>query len=401
MKFYHFHLMPWPYLPADFAEKYDSAWVWCPNTLYDPVRGHTLYNEYIDGLVRCEQLGFDGICVNEHHQNAYGNMPSPNLIAAMLVARTQRVKVAVIGNALPFYGTPLRIAEEFGMLDTISGGRLIAGFVVGGSPEYHSFNVNPTTARARFSEAHDLIIQAWTRPGPFEFYGKFYQHRYVNPWPLPLQKPHPPVWIPGVGSLETMEFCAKRRYAYMSIPFFSLKTVKRMGELFKAQCEKQGYAAHPEQTSLNMAVFVAETDAEAWEKYERHFWYFQQNLLKGLIDINTPGYTSIKSTMAMVQNAAEFVLACQTRQDLERGGFVCVGSVATVRQRLTEMLHEVGTGNLLMNCHVGSMDVPTYRESMELFAREVMPHVRAEFAAQDDLPLPAPVPVFESQEAAA
>jgi alkanesulfonate monooxygenase SsuD/methylene tetrahydromethanopterin reductase-like flavin-dependent oxidoreductase (luciferase family) len=339
--------------------------------------------------------------VNEHHQNAYGNMPSPNLIASMLIARTKRVKVAVIGNALPLYGTPLRVAEEYAMLDVISGGRLIAGFVVGGSPEYHSYNINPTTARALFNEAHDLIIQAWTRPGPFEFYGKHYQHRYVNPWPTPLQKPHPPVWIPGVGSLETMEFCAKRRYAYMSIPFFSFRTVKRMSEMFKEQCEKQGYTAHPEQTSLNMAIYVAETDAQAWDKFEKHFWYFQRNLLKGILDINTPGYTSIKSTMGMVQNAGEFVLACSNRDDLERGGFVVAGSAETVRQKLSEMLRQLGTGNLLMNCHFGSMDASTYREGMDRFSADVMPKLRAEFAAQDAVPLPPPRPVFESQDAAA
>jgi alkanesulfonate monooxygenase SsuD/methylene tetrahydromethanopterin reductase-like flavin-dependent oxidoreductase (luciferase family) len=401
MKFYHFHLMPWRYLPADFAEKNDSAWVWCPNTYYDPAKGHDLYNEYVDALVRCEDYGFDGICVNEHHQNAYGNMPSPNLIAAMLIARTKRVKIAVIGNALPLYGTPLRIAEEYAMLDVISGGRLIAGFVVGGSPEYHSFNINPTTARARFSEAHDLIIQAWTRPGPFEFYGRYYQHRYVNPWPLPLQKPHPRVWIPGVGSLETMEFCARRRYAYMSIPFFSFRTVKRMGELFREQCEKQGYTAHPEQTSLNMGVYVAPTDAEAWERFERHFWYLQKNLLKGIIDINTPGYTSIKSTMSQLEHIGEFVISCSTRADLERGDFVVVGSPETVRQKLSGMLRELGTGNLLMSCHYGDMDIRTYDDSMRLFVSDVLPKLRAEFAHQDALPYPAAKPVFDTAEAAA
>ena len=401
MKFFHFHLMPWPHLPADFAEKHDSAWVWCPNSYYDPARGHGLYNWDIDSLAGCEELGFDGVCVNEHHQNAYGNMPSPNLIAAMLVARTRRAKIAVIGNALPLYGTPLRVAEEFAMLDVISGGRLIAGFVVGGSPEYHSYNINPTTARARFSEAHDLIIQAWTRPGPFEFYGKYYHHRYVNPWPRPLQQPHPRVWIPGVGSSETMEFCAKRRYAYMSIPFFDFETVKRMGALFKEECEKQGYTAHPEQTSLNIGVYVAETDAKAWERFEPPFWYFQRNLLKGIIDINTPGYTSIKSVIGMVQNINHFVLACQDRADLERGRFMVVGSPATVRQRLAELLRELGTGNLLMSCHYGNMDRAAYETSMQLFATEVLPTLRAEFAGEDARPYPEPRRVFESQEVAA
>src|SRR2546425_11361530 len=146
VKFFFFHLMSWPYLSDDFEQQYDSAWVWCPNSLFDPERGSQLYQEYIDTLALAEELGFDGVCVNEHHQNAYGLMPSPNLIAAALTQRTQRVQIAVIGNALPLYNPPLRVAEEFAMLDVLSNGRLIAGMVIGGGPEYYSYGVHPTHA---------------------------------------------------------------------------------------------------------------------------------------------------------------------------------------------------------------------------------------------------------------
>ncbi len=139
-KVFMFHLMPWPYLPPDYQ---GPAWVRCSNANYDGVRGSALYNRYIDELVSAEALGFDGVCVNEHHANAYGNMPSPNLIASILARQTTRVKIAVVGNALPLYNPPLRVAEEFAMIDCISGGRLIAGMVVGGGPEYYSNGLNP------------------------------------------------------------------------------------------------------------------------------------------------------------------------------------------------------------------------------------------------------------------
>src|SRR5215208_2335751 len=109
--------MPWPYLPADFDEKYDSAWVTCPNDLYDPERGHALYSRYIDELALGDELGFDGVCVNEHHQTAYGLMPAPNLIAAVLARTTRRAKIAILGRALPLVNNPVAIAEEFAMLD--------------------------------------------------------------------------------------------------------------------------------------------------------------------------------------------------------------------------------------------------------------------------------------------
>ena len=92
MQYYFFHLMSWPYLPANFDATYDSAWVWLPNRLYDPEKGDDLYQNYIDTLAYADELGFDGICVNEHHQNAYGLMPSPNLIAAALTQRTHAAR---------------------------------------------------------------------------------------------------------------------------------------------------------------------------------------------------------------------------------------------------------------------------------------------------------------------
>src|SRR3974377_562536 len=98
--------MPWPYLSADFDAKYDSAWVWLPTSRYDPIKGHDLYREYINPRAYADELGFDGVCVNEHHQNAYGLMPSPNVIAGVLTPRDSRCKIAVIGNALPLYNPP-------------------------------------------------------------------------------------------------------------------------------------------------------------------------------------------------------------------------------------------------------------------------------------------------------
>src|SRR5439155_100721 len=125
LEFHYFHLMPWPYLPADYDEKYDSAWVTLPNAIYDPVKGHELYNRYFDEIERADKLGWDSVIVNEHHQNAYGTMPSPNLMAAVLTQRVKRAKIGIVGNALPLHDDPLRVAEEIAMLDVISGGRII------------------------------------------------------------------------------------------------------------------------------------------------------------------------------------------------------------------------------------------------------------------------------------
>ena len=161
MRFIWFNLMPWPYLPEDFREKYRSVWVDIPSSLYDPVRGHQVYNDYLDQLEFAETVGFDGLGVNEHHANAYGLMPSPTLMAAALARRTSRAALVVLGSSIALYDPPIRVAEEFAMLDVISGGRLVAGFPVGTSMDTnYAYGRVPATLRERYAEAHELIRKA-------------------------------------------------------------------------------------------------------------------------------------------------------------------------------------------------------------------------------------------------
>src|SRR3984893_16089223 len=217
MKFTFFHLMPYRPLDLDERRKHRAAWVVLPNSLYDPKKGAVEYQSYIDQLVYAEELGFDVIGVNEHHQTAYGMMPAPNLIASALIQRTKTVKIAILGRALPLVANPISIAEEFAMLDNLSKGRIITGFVRGIGTEYHATGINPGFSHERFHEAHDLIIRAWTEPGPFAFDGDHFNLSYVNLWPRPYQTPHPPVWIPSQGSSETVAWAAdpKRKYPFL------------------------------------------------------------------------------------------------------------------------------------------------------------------------------------------
>jgi alkanesulfonate monooxygenase SsuD/methylene tetrahydromethanopterin reductase-like flavin-dependent oxidoreductase (luciferase family) len=372
MKCFAFHLMPWDRLPADFGDKYESAWTWLPNSLYDPQHGHTLYNRFLDELVLADELGFDGVCVNEHHQNAYGTMPSPNLMGSILARQTKRCKIAVIGNALPLYNPPTRVAEEFAMIDVISGGRLIAGLVVGGGPEYYSFSMNPTHARAMYNEALELVIRAWTEPGPFEHYGEFWKLKYVNPWPRPLQQPHPPIWIPGAGSKETIEFVAARRFAYMGIPYFHVDFFQRNFDMFRDACQKNGYEADPEQLGWLCPIYVAETDEQAWAEYEHHFMYFAHQLLKGLV-VLPPGYTSARSLVGIHSAMKQFLINVKTRKEVEDGAYAIVGSPATVRDKLSHYAKKLGVGNLLGLFQIGTLPADLTKKNLTIFAQEVMP----------------------------
>jgi alkanesulfonate monooxygenase SsuD/methylene tetrahydromethanopterin reductase-like flavin-dependent oxidoreductase (luciferase family) len=376
MKLMWFHLMPYTELPDDFNQKHPSVWVDIHSSLFDPRRAHHMYNDFMDELEFAAEVGFDAVCVNEHHSNGYGLMPSPNLIASSLARRTTDTALCVMGNSLALYNPPTRVAEEFAMIDCISGGRLIAGMVVGGGPEYYSNALNPAEARGRFAEAVDLIIRCWTEPGPFQWNGRHYKMRYVNPWPVPIQKPHPPVWIPGAGSLETMEYVAKRRWAYMGIPYFHKRVFKRNFDFFREACEKEGYTASPEQMGWLVPVYVAESDAQARREYEPHLWHFAKKLLPG-INVSPPGYTSARSALKLMGSFNDFMLHVETWAQIEDGDYAIVGSPATVRQKMTELIRWMGVGNVLVLLQLATLPADLTQKNQELFASEVMPHLRA------------------------
>lgn len=377
MKFYYFHLMPWPHLPKDFDTRYESAWVNLPNTLYDPVEGQHVYNRYLDELVEAEEYGWDGVCVNEHHQNAYGTMPSPNIIAAMLTQRTKKCEIGIIGNALPLRSDPLRVAEEIAMLDVISGGRIISGFVRGTGMEYYSMNINPTESRDRFYEAHDLILRAWTEPGPFRFVGKYYRYHYVNPWPRPLQKPHPPIWLPGTGSLETVEYAAEKRYPFMMV-FSPVEHQRKAYALYRRLAEEKfGYEASPSQLAFCVPTYVAETDAIARKEAEPYMlWLFHKGLKVGPFGM-PPGYVSERSLAAMMKAGAKTKpFTALTMDDLINEGYIIVGSPDTVIEKLTYYTEKLRAGLMVSGASCGDMPTELVKKNMELFATKVMPAFR-------------------------
>ena len=379
MRFFMFHLMPYPYLPADFDER-ESAWVTLSNSNYDPKVGTGLYNRYLDELEYAEQLGFDGICVNEHHQNAYGTMPAPNLMAATLVRRTEKLQIAIVGNGLPLRDHPLRVAEEVAMLDVISGGRIISGFVRGIGDEYFSMSIDPSTSRERFSEAHDLIIKAWTTEGPFRWVGKHYRLNYVNVWPRPLQQPHPPIWIPAFGSTETMSWAAENHYTYLSV-FAPSKLLKRWFDGYREGARAAGYEAPRDKIGILLPIYVAETDRQAHAEGRQYVtWLYHKGLKHKFEHLFPPGYMTDHSWGRFLQSGLG-AYSDVSYEDLVSQGYAVVGSPATVRERLAELATELGFGLVNALLHIGDMPHDHTIRNMELFAREVMPHFRARSAA--------------------
>jgi alkanesulfonate monooxygenase SsuD/methylene tetrahydromethanopterin reductase-like flavin-dependent oxidoreductase (luciferase family) len=392
MKFTWFNLMPWPYLPDDFREKNRSVWVDIDQKLFDPARSHEVYNTYMDLLEYAGTVGFDGIGINEHHQNGYGIMPSPNIIAAGLARRTSDAAIVVLGNSIALYNPPVRVAEEFAMLDCISGGRLVAGFPVGTSMDTnYCYGQIPSLTREKYQEAHDLIIKAWTTREPFAFNGRYNKLRYVNIWPRPIQQPHPPVHIPGGGSVETYDFCIDNTYSYSYLSFSGYIRAKALMQgYWDRVAERNAPDASPYRAGFAQTICVADTDEEAERLYSEHVSYFYNRCLHvypGFAD--APGYRTIKTiqTGALSQYAPPRGGYAQlTWKDLIEGGHVIAGSPETVRQRMEDLIKGLNVGNIFCLMHVGNMPADKCMYSTRLFAEKVMPHLRNIFPdfADDD-----------------
>lgn len=271
------------------------------------------------------------------------------------------------------------------MLDVLSAGRLIAGLVVGGGPEYYSYNVDPTEARARFSEAVELVLQAWTRPGPFAFDGEFYQLPYVNPWPRPLQQPHPPVWVPGLGSPSTITFCAERGFGYMGVAYYAPpESFARQAVAYHEAVAAAGRPFLPELLGWLTTVYVAETDEQAVEEAAPHLAYFQGNLAAGFVGPGKvwmpPGYIEAPALVQFLKELRAMAGAPRPSDQKEAvwRRTPLVGSPDTVRERLLAYVKELRIGTVLSLLQFGSLPAELTAKSTQLYATEVMPFVRKE-----------------------
>jgi alkanesulfonate monooxygenase SsuD/methylene tetrahydromethanopterin reductase-like flavin-dependent oxidoreductase (luciferase family) len=385
-----FHLMPYRDLPDDVDQRYRSVWVDAPWwELGDAEKVGESYNQYLDELMLAARLGFDGLGLNEHHQNPYGFMCNPNLFGAVLARLTRDeglddVAILELGATVAATTPPIRIAEEYAVLDCISGGRLIAGLPLGlGCDAGVSYGIVPIEQRERWREAIDLMLKAWTAKEFFAWNGKHYQLPRVNLWPRPIQDPHPPLLIPGAASSSTWDYCHERDVPYAYLSYFGGKSAENVMDRFWQRAEANGRDANPYRACFLQLIGVAETDERAEAEYAEHIEYFYHKLLHVPPQyLSPPGYSDYKSLVNLFSSGmieiqdATVDLKPLTAKDMIDKGFVMVGSPATVREQLEDMCKRLNVGHLLTLLQFGSMGHEQATKNIELFGREVLPHLQ-------------------------
>ena len=344
------------------------------NKHFDAVDGSRLYNERIEEYLYAEEVGVDGIMLNEHHNAPFCMQARVNMYASILAAMTKRVKIVLLGNPLPVSENPIQLAEEIAMVDMISKGRLVSGFVRGGGAEQLANNTNPAYNRERFEEAHDLLSKIWSEPGPFRWEGNHYQFRVVNPWALPLQKPHPRIWIPGVSRIETVTWAAEHRYPYICLNT-TIQQTQDIWEVYDQAAQRVGYKSGPEQRGYLIRCHVADTEEKAMKNGREFMWMLGE--FTGLghpVWFSPPGYSSPESRRRRAETQVT-QRADPFDKQLENKNIIA-GTPDQVIASLKQILEETRPSILALWGNDGKVDHKDSMDCIRLMGQEVMPALR-------------------------
>ena len=371
MKIYYFTEMPHHEYPDEEAEKYPSLRLDFPNTYFDREKAHSNYRRYLDEYEHADEVGFDGLMINEHHSTPSCVNVSVNMSAAILARTTKRAKLLLLGNILPIQENPVQMAEQIAMADLISGGRVLSGFVRGIGIESWWSNINPVHNRERFEECHDLILKCWTEPGPFRWEGRHYHFRHVNPWVLPLQRPHPPIWVPGTASPETAVWAGRKGYTY--VPFLvPLEIARELFDYYRQGAEEAGHKLGPEHFGFLICAVTADTEQKAIEA-GRHFIWRMGPTLRAPVEYFAPVGMRSRLGAQMALRARPVSLAKLSYEELLEGGYIIAGTPEQVAERFAHIQRELGIGHLLIEAQESRMDHATTMRSIELMGQKVIP----------------------------
>jgi alkanesulfonate monooxygenase SsuD/methylene tetrahydromethanopterin reductase-like flavin-dependent oxidoreductase (luciferase family) len=275
------------------------------------------------------------------------------------------------------HGHPVRLAEELAMVDVLSNGRLVSGFIRGGGGEYYAYGIDIKTGRAMFNEAADLIVKAWTEEEPFAWHGEFYNYDVISILPRPIQQPHPPIIVAG-NTAESIEWAAQRRYPLMT----SFSPTDQIAETFayyrKYAQEECGWTPGPEYCGVSRQCYVAETDARAQAEVEEHAVQFYNNVSAPaqkpeLQAINANRHTERSFAYKEAGHNHMPRGADDLFDRVQRDGLLVTGSPDTVIRKIREQQEALGVGIFLTYLPFGTLEPKDAMSSLELFAKECMP----------------------------
>ena len=268
------------------------------------------------------------------------------------------------------------------MIDCLSNGRLIAGFVRGIPPEYIWYGVNPEESRGRFEEAYDLIMTAWTEP-VWSHEGHFFKLKDCAIWPRPVQQPHPPIWI-AARSAESIEWCVKRHLPCAQV-YQTTGQIEDTFGYYRAKAKEEGWEAKPDKFILCRHIYIDETDQKAREFADPAMSYFFTVFNRGFNEAINKGAVDQKLTAALTSersfnyfrpgNRDRLDFSKMDHDGLISSGYLIAGNPDNVAKQIQAQMDQVGADHFMGMFHIGNLAHEKVINSLNLFTKEIMPRL--------------------------
>jgi alkanesulfonate monooxygenase SsuD/methylene tetrahydromethanopterin reductase-like flavin-dependent oxidoreductase (luciferase family) len=394
----------YPFVPQHVLDAADSVRASLPNKYCDPKIAADLFHETLDEYLVADDVGLH-VMATEHHAGINSLIGSNPTFVGMIARQTRKARILSLGTLISLRKDPVRVAEEYAMIDVVSRGRLEIGLVKSGGSEMASNNGNPMQNEDRMWEAIDLISKALThREGPFSWEGKHFTHRHVNIWPGPYQQPMPRLWA-ATGDPRTAAECG-RRGIINTLVLRGPEGSKRAWDAYR-QARREAGLPPPTRDlfAYTAMVYVGDTDAEAMRIGSKILWFLNTSLksapqmskfLPGAappeaapqIYRSKPKLTATPAgekasqhqpgtgeAVSASRNAA--VLTSITPEQAVLQGILFAGNPDTVYRQIMEFQRKAGAfGHLNI---IGRSGFLTHKEAVKgikMFAGEVLPRLR-------------------------
>lgn len=350
-----------------------------PGWMWDRKHGEELYADRMRFIRRVDETGIDGLIFTEHHYGPNGGLtPSPTVMLAAATQVTQQIKLITMGISLALYPHPVRVAEELAMVDNLSHGRLVVGFMSSGAQNLYSYNVSATEERGRKEEAYDLIVKAWTEQNPFAWHGEYFNYECVSILPRPLQEPHPAVWSP-VSAVESFQWCARNHIG--AITSGPTQTASEGLQFYRDYAQQEcGWTATSANVGLAREFYLAPTKAKFNEMAEHLFARDVEDAYPHMAE--HPDLTAldreryaVRSYTYRSQGGNGRGPRGRTLNAIERGTFIA-GDPDAVTEQIIQQQKQTGAGVLVIRPEMGVLTLDQVADELDLFAKEVLPEIR-------------------------
>jgi alkanesulfonate monooxygenase SsuD/methylene tetrahydromethanopterin reductase-like flavin-dependent oxidoreductase (luciferase family) len=323
------------------------------------------FEELLEQIQLTERLGFDEAWFAEHHHSDYGMLASPNLIIATLAPRTRRLRMGNLVNVLPLYD-PMRLAEECGMLDILTNGRLNVGLGRGVPRDDLKHGLDRDTAQARFEEGIEILMRAWSGD-TFSYTGSAWNYVDINCRPQPLQKPHPPIYY-GATAPDSPPMVARRGWNLA----LSRQPLPNCARAIQSYREER--ARHPSLRGIGDAImvrdiYVADSDEQAWREAPPELTRFWQlatdNVWRG-------ESVSTDDLPKFTERFPYFPGGLNVKR-LDEWGTSLIGAPDTVIKKARAMIETARPDSLVGMFSFGGLRHEQVMRSIELFATKIVP----------------------------